>query len=105
MLAGESDQVFLSSCWLKVGRVLKKPEDERSEEEAAVLLLHRDTVEELCKRQVRRNVLKRKQEEVRLSGPGTVGLLATKLVNWTGGISPVVGHNQMVKEPRGFQVK
>ncbi|XP_047434753.1 NAD-dependent protein deacetylase sirtuin-7 [Mugil cephalus] len=47
-----------------VGRVLKKPETERSEEEAAVLLLHRDTVEELCKRQVRRNVLKRKQEEV-----------------------------------------
>uniref|UniRef100_A0A3B4XCV1 NAD-dependent protein deacetylase sirtuin-7 n=1 Tax=Seriola lalandi dorsalis TaxID=1841481 RepID=A0A3B4XCV1_SERLL len=47
-----------------VRRVLKKPEAERSEEEAAVLLLHRDTVEELCKRQVRRNVLKRKQEEV-----------------------------------------
>lgn len=47
-----------------VGRVLKKPESERSEEEAAVLLLHRDTVEELCRRQVRRNVLKRKQEEV-----------------------------------------
>ncbi|XP_031720712.1 NAD-dependent protein deacetylase sirtuin-7 [Anarrhichthys ocellatus] len=47
-----------------VGRVLKKPEAERSEEEAAVLLLHRETVEELCKRQARRNVLKRKQEEV-----------------------------------------
>uniref|UniRef100_A0A3Q1GFM8 NAD-dependent protein deacetylase sirtuin-7 n=1 Tax=Acanthochromis polyacanthus TaxID=80966 RepID=A0A3Q1GFM8_9TELE len=47
-----------------VGRVLKKPEAERSEEEAGVLLLHRDTVEELNKRQVRRNVLKRKQEEV-----------------------------------------
>ncbi|XP_058497763.1 NAD-dependent protein deacetylase sirtuin-7 [Solea solea] len=47
-----------------VGRVLKKPEAERSEEEAAVLLLHKDTVEELSKRQVRRNVLKRKQEEV-----------------------------------------
>uniref|UniRef100_A0AAQ5ZPV6 Regulatory protein SIR2 homolog 7 n=1 Tax=Amphiprion ocellaris TaxID=80972 RepID=A0AAQ5ZPV6_AMPOC len=47
-----------------VGRVLKKPEAERSEEEAGVLLLHRDTVEELSKRQVRRNVLKRKQEEV-----------------------------------------
>lgn len=26
-------------------------------------------MDELCKRQVRRNVLKRKQEEVRLSGP------------------------------------
>ncbi|KAK5866327.1 hypothetical protein PBY51_020527 [Eleginops maclovinus] len=47
-----------------VGQVLKKPEGERSEEEAAVLLLHRETVEELCKRQVRRNVLKRKQEEM-----------------------------------------
>ncbi|KAM9315225.1 NAD-dependent protein deacetylase sirtuin-7-like [Pholidichthys leucotaenia] len=47
-----------------VGRVLKKPEAERSEEEAAVLLRHRDTVEELCRRRVRRNVLKRKQEEV-----------------------------------------
>ncbi|KAL7405204.1 hypothetical protein ABVT39_025168 [Epinephelus coioides] len=47
-----------------VGRVLKKPEAERSEEEASVLQLHRETVEELCKRQVRRNVLKRKQEEV-----------------------------------------
>ncbi|XP_008278504.1 NAD-dependent protein deacetylase sirtuin-7 [Stegastes partitus] len=47
-----------------VGRLLKKPEAERSEEEAGVLLLHRDTVEELSKRQVRRNVLKRKQEEV-----------------------------------------
>uniref|UniRef100_A0A665UXG5 NAD-dependent protein deacetylase sirtuin-7 n=1 Tax=Echeneis naucrates TaxID=173247 RepID=A0A665UXG5_ECHNA len=47
-----------------VGRVLKKPEAERSKEEAAVLLRHRDTVDELSKRQVRRNVLKRKQEEV-----------------------------------------
>nr|XP_020451984.1 NAD-dependent protein deacetylase sirtuin-7 [Monopterus albus] len=47
-----------------VGQVLKKPEADRSEEEAAVLRLHRDTAEELCKRQVRRNVLKRKQEEV-----------------------------------------
>ncbi|XP_019939225.1 NAD-dependent protein deacetylase sirtuin-7 [Paralichthys olivaceus] len=47
-----------------VGRVLKKPEAERSEEEAAVLLLHKDTVEELSRRQVRRSVLKRKQEEV-----------------------------------------
>ncbi|KAM8879577.1 NAD-dependent protein deacetylase sirtuin-7 isoform 1-T1 [Spinachia spinachia] len=47
-----------------VGRVLKKPEAERSQEEAAVLLLHGETAEELCRRQVRRNVLKRKQEEV-----------------------------------------
>ncbi|KAM4604246.1 NAD-dependent protein deacetylase sirtuin-7 [Polymixia lowei] len=47
-----------------VGRILQKPEVERSEEEAAALLRHQDTAEELCKRQVRRNVLKRKQEEV-----------------------------------------
>ncbi|KAM8772679.1 NAD-dependent protein deacetylase sirtuin-7 [Acanthopagrus schlegelii] len=47
-----------------VRRVLKKPEAERSADEAAVLLLHKETVEELCKRQVRRNVLKRKQDEV-----------------------------------------
>ncbi|AWP06107.1 putative NAD-dependent protein deacetylase sirtuin-7 [Scophthalmus maximus] len=47
-----------------VGRALKKPEAERSEEEAAALLLHKDTAEELCQRQVRRSVLKRKQEEV-----------------------------------------
>ncbi|KAK7930230.1 hypothetical protein WMY93_006625 [Mugilogobius chulae] len=47
-----------------VGKVLKKPAADRSEEEAAVLELHRDTVEELCRRELRRNVLKRKQEEV-----------------------------------------
>ncbi|KAM9818765.1 NAD-dependent protein deacetylase sirtuin-7 [Syngnathus typhle] len=47
-----------------VGRILKKPEAERSEEDTSVLLLHRDTVEELCKRKIRRNELKRKQEEV-----------------------------------------
>lgn len=51
----------------KVRRALKKPETERSEEEAAVLLLHKETVEELCKRQVRTDVLKRKQEEVNLT--------------------------------------
>lgn len=60
--------MFLSSCKIKVRRVLKKPEAERSVDEAAVLLLHKETVEELCKRQVRRNVLKRKQDEVRQSG-------------------------------------
>ncbi|KAM7009012.1 NAD-dependent protein deacetylase sirtuin-7 [Tautogolabrus adspersus] len=60
ILQRESDRRTFSL----VGRVLKKPEAERSEEEAAVLLLHRETVEELCKRQVRRTVLKRKQEEV-----------------------------------------
>ncbi|XP_068607317.1 NAD-dependent protein deacetylase sirtuin-7 [Brachionichthys hirsutus] len=47
-----------------VRRVLKKPEEQRSEEETALLLLHRETVEELCQRQIRRNVHKRKQEEV-----------------------------------------
>ncbi|CAB1457909.1 unnamed protein product [Pleuronectes platessa] len=47
-----------------VGRVLKKPEAERSEEEAAVLLLHTDTAKELSRRHVRSRVLKRKQEEV-----------------------------------------
>ncbi|XP_077426910.1 NAD-dependent protein deacetylase sirtuin-7 [Vanacampus margaritifer] len=47
-----------------VGRILKKPEAERSEEDASVLVLHRDTVDELCKRKIRRNELKRKQEEV-----------------------------------------
>ncbi|XP_057700671.1 NAD-dependent protein deacetylase sirtuin-7 [Corythoichthys intestinalis] len=47
-----------------VGRILKKPEGERSEEETSVLMLHRDTVDELCKRKIRSNQLKRKQEEV-----------------------------------------
>ena len=81
----ESDQVSLSFCCLKVGKALKKPESERSEEEAAVLLLHRGTVEELCKRQVRRNGLKRKQEEVRLPGPASVIFQA----NWLGDMLPV----------------
>lgn len=49
----------------KVRSALKKPETERTEAEAAVLLLHRETVDELCKRQIRTDVLKRKQEEVR----------------------------------------
>uniref|UniRef100_A0A4W5KQW1 Deacetylase sirtuin-type domain-containing protein n=1 Tax=Hucho hucho TaxID=62062 RepID=A0A4W5KQW1_9TELE len=47
-----------------VAKILKKQESERSQEESADLLLHQDTVQELCSRQVRRNVLKRKQEEV-----------------------------------------
>ncbi|XP_061736578.1 NAD-dependent protein deacetylase sirtuin-7 [Nerophis ophidion] len=47
-----------------VARILKKTEAERSEEEASVLLLHRSLVDELIKRQTRRNELKRKQEEV-----------------------------------------
>ncbi|KAM3865473.1 NAD-dependent protein deacetylase sirtuin-7 [Diretmus argenteus] len=47
-----------------VARVLKKPEDERTEEEAAALVRHRDTAQELGRRHDRRTVLKRKQEEV-----------------------------------------
>ncbi|KAM6972315.1 NAD-dependent protein deacetylase sirtuin-7 [Aplochiton taeniatus] len=51
-----------------VAKILKKPECERTEDEAAELLQHQDTVEELCKRQVRSGTLKRKQEEV-FDGP------------------------------------
>ncbi|XP_010870921.2 NAD-dependent protein deacetylase sirtuin-7 [Esox lucius] len=47
-----------------VAKILKKQESERTQEESADLLQHRDTVQELSSRQVRRNVLKRKQEEV-----------------------------------------
>ncbi|XP_077575092.1 NAD-dependent protein deacetylase sirtuin-7 isoform X1 [Stigmatopora nigra] len=47
-----------------VGRILKKPEAGRSEEETSMLTLHRDTVDEICKRKIRSNELKRKQEEV-----------------------------------------
>ncbi|KAM9490129.1 NAD-dependent protein deacetylase sirtuin-7 [Salvelinus alpinus] len=47
-----------------VAKILKKQESERTQEESADLLLHQDTVQELCSRQVRRNLLKRKQEEV-----------------------------------------
>ncbi|KAG5853522.1 hypothetical protein ANANG_G00026860 [Anguilla anguilla] len=47
-----------------VSKILKKSELERTPEDAAVLQLHEDTVSELCKRQIRQNSLKRKQEEV-----------------------------------------
>ncbi|XP_066503007.1 NAD-dependent protein deacetylase sirtuin-7 [Hoplias malabaricus] len=47
-----------------VSRILNKSECERTEEEFAVLQCHQDTVQELDKRQVRRNILKRKQEEL-----------------------------------------
>ncbi|KAK2869546.1 hypothetical protein Q7C36_001417 [Tachysurus vachellii] len=47
-----------------VARILKKPERERTEEECALLQGHQDTVQELCKRQARRNILKQKQEEL-----------------------------------------
>lgn len=59
--------INISLLFTKVKSTLKKPETERTEAEAAVLLLHRETVDELCKRQIRTNVLKRKQEEVRPS--------------------------------------
>ncbi|XP_030627957.1 NAD-dependent protein deacetylase sirtuin-7 [Chanos chanos] len=47
-----------------VSRILKKSESERTEEDLANLQRHQDTVQELCKRQVRRTLLKRKQEEL-----------------------------------------
>ncbi|KAJ8283195.1 hypothetical protein COCON_G00020450 [Conger conger] len=47
-----------------VAKILKKSELERTAEDEAVLQLHQDTASELCKRQTRRNSLKRKQEEV-----------------------------------------
>ncbi|XP_062312077.1 NAD-dependent protein deacetylase sirtuin-7 [Osmerus eperlanus] len=47
-----------------VAKILKKSESERTTEEAAVLLRHGDTVDELSKRTVRNNVVKRKREEV-----------------------------------------
>ncbi|KAF4082873.1 hypothetical protein AMELA_G00133450 [Ameiurus melas] len=47
-----------------VAGILKKPESERTEEECALLEGHRDTVHELSKRQARRTILKRKQEEL-----------------------------------------
>ncbi|KAB5558889.1 hypothetical protein PHYPO_G00022430 [Pangasianodon hypophthalmus] len=47
-----------------VARILKKPECERTEEERTLLQGHQDTVQELSKRQARRNILKRKQEEL-----------------------------------------
>ncbi|XP_053489911.1 NAD-dependent protein deacetylase sirtuin-7 [Ictalurus furcatus] len=47
-----------------VAGILKKPERERTQEECALLEGHRDTVQELSKRQARRNLLKRKQEEL-----------------------------------------
>ncbi|KAG7281939.1 hypothetical protein CRUP_002997 [Coryphaenoides rupestris] len=48
-----------------VTRIMKKAEDERTEEETCALLRHRDAVEELRKRRLRSSVLKRKQEEVK----------------------------------------
>ncbi|XP_062868847.1 NAD-dependent protein deacetylase sirtuin-7 [Trichomycterus rosablanca] len=52
------------STFKHVARILKKSETERTEEECALLQLHQDTVQELNKRQARRNILKRKQEEL-----------------------------------------
>ncbi|CAL8330448.1 unnamed protein product [Lota lota] len=47
-----------------VTRIMKKAEEDRTEEETRTLLRNQDTVDELCKRHVRSSVLKRKQEEV-----------------------------------------
>ncbi|XP_029108317.1 NAD-dependent protein deacetylase sirtuin-7 [Scleropages formosus] len=47
-----------------VSRILKKSELERTAEDADELRRHEDTVRELCTRQLRRSILKRKQEEV-----------------------------------------
>ncbi|KAL4648658.1 NAD-dependent protein deacetylase sirtuin-7-like [Arapaima gigas] len=47
-----------------VARILKKSERERTAEDVAELRRHEDTVRELCTRQLRRSVLKRKHEEV-----------------------------------------
>lgn len=59
--------IYCPFMYSKVAKILKKQESERTQEESADLLLHQDTVQELCSRQVRRNVLKRKQEEVCLT--------------------------------------
>ncbi|MBN3300617.1 SIR7 deacetylase, partial [Amia calva] len=47
-----------------VSRILKKSECERTEEELSVLQRYEETVQELTLRQIRRDNLKRKQEEV-----------------------------------------
>ncbi|KTF91752.1 hypothetical protein cypCar_00031706, partial [Cyprinus carpio] len=47
-----------------VSRLLQKAEGERTQEDRALLQEHRDTVQELSRRQSRRSLLKRKQEEV-----------------------------------------
>ncbi|XP_023672690.1 NAD-dependent protein deacetylase sirtuin-7 [Paramormyrops kingsleyae] len=47
-----------------VSRILKTSEWERTAEDVAELERHSETVRELCRRQMRRNILKRKQEEV-----------------------------------------
>lgn len=57
---------------IQVAKILKKSESERTTEEMAVLLRHGDTVDELSKRTVRNNVLKRKLEEV--CGPASYPL-------------------------------
>lgn len=47
-----------------ISDILKKDGSERTEKDLAVLLQHQDIVQELCKRQIQRTLLKRKQEEV-----------------------------------------
>uniref|UniRef100_A0A673FYQ2 Uncharacterized protein n=1 Tax=Sinocyclocheilus rhinocerous TaxID=307959 RepID=A0A673FYQ2_9TELE len=53
----------LLSLW-QVSRLLQKAEAERTQEDRALLQEHQDTVQELSRRQSRRALLKRKQEEV-----------------------------------------
>ncbi|XP_042604814.1 NAD-dependent protein deacetylase sirtuin-7 isoform X2 [Cyprinus carpio] len=47
-----------------ISRLLQKAEGERTQEDRALLQEHQDTVQELSRRQSRRSLLKRKQEEV-----------------------------------------
>ncbi|XP_043079049.1 NAD-dependent protein deacetylase sirtuin-7 isoform X2 [Puntigrus tetrazona] len=47
-----------------ISRLLQKAEAERTQEDRALLLEHQNTVQELSRRQSRRALLKRKQEEV-----------------------------------------
>lgn len=47
-----------------ISQILQKCDGERTQEERALLQAHQDTVQELSRRQSRRHLLKRKQEEV-----------------------------------------
>uniref|UniRef100_A0A672KNN7 NAD-dependent protein deacetylase sirtuin-7 n=1 Tax=Sinocyclocheilus grahami TaxID=75366 RepID=A0A672KNN7_SINGR len=49
---------------LCLGKLLQKAEAKRTQEDRALLQEHQDTVQELSRRQSRRSLLKRKQEEV-----------------------------------------
>ncbi|KAL2089639.1 hypothetical protein ACEWY4_014327 [Coilia grayii] len=47
-----------------ISEILKKDDGKRTEKESAALLQNQDIVQEICKRQTRKTVLKRKQEEL-----------------------------------------